>query len=96
MTAALCYGVGGGGAQLAFHVQPGTYGTNGTNGLIGVLGELRRFLGGQKATLLWDGLPAQRSNAIATGLPPNAAGWWWSACPPMHPTSVRSRACGRA
>jgi hypothetical protein len=23
-----------------------------------VLGELRRFLGGEKATLLWDGLPA--------------------------------------
>jgi hypothetical protein len=29
-----------------------------------VLGELRRFLGGQKATLLWDGLPAHRSKAM--------------------------------
>ena len=29
-----------------------------------MLGELRRFLGGQKATLLWDGLPAHRSNLM--------------------------------
>jgi hypothetical protein len=53
MAAALCYGVGGGGARLCFHVQPGNYDTD---TLIGVLGELRRFLGGEKATLLWDGL----------------------------------------
>jgi hypothetical protein len=33
-----------------------------------VLGELRRFLGGQKATLLWDGLPAHRSNKMAAFL----------------------------
>jgi hypothetical protein len=29
-----------------------------------VLGELHRFLGGEKATLLWDGLPAHRSRAM--------------------------------
>src|SRR5829696_8445198 len=51
----------GGGGQLAFHVQPGSYNTD---SLIGVLGELRRFLGGQKATLLWDGLPAHPSNKM--------------------------------
>jgi hypothetical protein len=61
MAAALCYGVGGGGAQLCFHLQAGNYDTD---TLIGVLGELRRFLGGQKATLLWDGLPAHRSNKM--------------------------------
>jgi hypothetical protein len=61
MAAALCYGVGGGGCQLCFHLQPGNYDTD---TLIGVLGELRRFLGGQKATLLWDGLPAHRSKAM--------------------------------
>lgn len=33
-----------------------------------MLGELRRFLGGQKATLLWDGLPAHRSNKMAAFL----------------------------
>jgi hypothetical protein len=61
MAAALCYGVGGGGAQLAFHLQAGNYDAD---TLIKVLGELRRFLGGQKATLLWDGLPAHRSNKM--------------------------------
>jgi hypothetical protein len=42
-------------------LQAGSYDTD---GLVGVLGELRRFLGGQKATLLWDGLPAHRSKAM--------------------------------
>ena len=53
MAAALCYGVSGGGAQLAFHITAGNYTTD---TLIQVLGELRWFLGGEKATLLWDGL----------------------------------------
>ena len=61
MAAGLCYGVRGGGAQLCFHLQPGTYDTD---RLIQVLAELRRFLGGEKATLLWDGLPAHRSRAM--------------------------------
>ena len=61
MAAALCYGVGGGGAQLCFHVTAGNYDTD---TLIDVLSELRRFLGGEKATLLWDGLPAHRSRAM--------------------------------
>jgi hypothetical protein len=61
MAAAICYGVRGGGASLAFHIHPGNYDTD---SLIGVLGELRHFLGGEKATLLWDGLPAHRSAAM--------------------------------
>ncbi len=61
MAAALCYGVGGSGAQLCFHVQAGNYNTD---TLIGALAGLRRFLGGQKATLLWDGLPAHRSKQM--------------------------------
>jgi hypothetical protein len=65
MAAALCYGVGGGGAQLAFHVTAGNYDTD---TLIAVLGELRRFLSGEKATLLWDGLPAHRSRAMRAWL----------------------------
>ena len=64
MVAALCYGVRGGGAQLAFHITAGNYDTD---RLIGVLAELRRFLGGEKATLLWDGLPAHRSRAMQPG-----------------------------
>jgi hypothetical protein len=61
IAAALCFGCDGGGCQLAFHVQPGSYNTD---SLIGVLGELRRLLGGQKATVLWDGLAAHHSNKL--------------------------------
>jgi hypothetical protein len=65
MAAALCYGVRGGGASLAFHIHLGSYDTA---TLIQVLKELRRFLGGEKATLLWDGLPAHRSRAMRAWL----------------------------
>jgi transposase len=61
----LCYGSRGGGARLAFHHQVGAYDTD---TLIGALGELRQFLGGQKATLLWDRLPAHRSHAMGAWL----------------------------
>jgi transposase len=33
-----------------------------------VLGELRKFLGGEKATLLWGGLPAHRSRTTRAWL----------------------------
>lgn len=65
MAAALCYGSRGGGAAVAFHRHPNAYDTD---SLIQALGELRGFLGGQKATLLWDGLPAHRSLAMAAWL----------------------------
>jgi transposase len=65
MAAAICYGSHGGGAEVAFHHQHGAYDTD---TLIGALEELRRFLGGQKATLVWDGLPAHRSLAMAAWL----------------------------
>jgi hypothetical protein len=39
-----------------------------TDSLIQALGERRRFLGEQKATLLWGGLPAHRSKAMRTWL----------------------------
>jgi hypothetical protein len=60
--AASCYDAQGGGAQLAFHITPGNYDAD---RLIEVLAERRRFLGGKKATLLWDGLlPAHRSRTM--------------------------------
>jgi transposase len=65
MAAALCYGSRGGGAQRAFHHQQGAYDTD---TLIDALGQLRQFLGGQKATLLWDGLPAHRSKLMRAWL----------------------------
>ena len=43
---------------------------------------MRRFPGGEKATLLWDGLPAHRRRAMRAWLSP---GWWSSACPPRPP-----------
>jgi putative transposase len=55
----------GGGASVAFHRQPDPYDTD---SLIGALGGLRAFLGGQKATLVWDGLPAHRSRAMRAWL----------------------------
>jgi transposase len=60
MAAGLCYGSRGGG-QLAFHHQQDAYDTD---TLIGALEGLRHFLGGHKATLLWDGLAAHRSHAM--------------------------------
>ena len=60
-AAGLCYGSRGGDAALAFHHQVDAYDTD---TLIGALEQLRRFLGGQKAILLWDGLPAHRSHAM--------------------------------
>ena len=65
MAAALCYGSRGGGAAVAFHHQ---LDADDTDSLIGALEQLRRFLGGQKATLLWDGLPAHHSKAMAAWL----------------------------
>jgi hypothetical protein len=61
MAAALCVRPRGGGAQLAFHLRPGSYDTG---SLIEALTELCSFLGGENATLIWDGLPAHRSRAM--------------------------------
>ena len=61
MAAALCYGVGGGGAERCFHVQPGN---QDTDSLIQVLGELRRFLGGERRPCCGNGLGAHRSRAM--------------------------------
>jgi transposase len=58
MAVALCSGSMGGGAAVAFHHQQDAYETD---TLMRALGELRAFRGGQKATLVWDGLPAHRS-----------------------------------
>jgi hypothetical protein len=76
MAAALCNGSRGG-AQLAFHHQVGAYDTT---TLISALQELRRFLGGQKATLLWDGLPAHRSRAMHAWL---GRHWSWLVVEPL-------------
>jgi hypothetical protein len=93
MAAALCYGSHGGGAALAFHHQLDAYTTD---TLIQALGELRRFLGGQKATLVWDGLPAHRSKAMRAWLGCQRRWLVVESLPAMRPTSTRSRRCGPA
>jgi len=88
IAAALCFGSAGGGCQLAFHVQPGSYDTE---RLIGVLGELRRFLGGQKATLLWDGcrpIPATRCGRSSPASAMAGGGAAARRCPELNPTQA--------
>jgi hypothetical protein len=63
---ALSYSPYWGSPFVAFHRQVGAY--YNTDTLIQALEGLRRFLGGQKATLLWDGLLAHRSMAMAAWL----------------------------
>jgi hypothetical protein len=91
MAAAICYGSRGGGAQLAFHHQPVAYDTD---TLIGALGQLRRFLGGQKATLLWDGLAAHRSHAMRAWLRRQRSWLVVEPLPAYAPTSTQSSPCG--
>ena len=83
MAAGLCSGSRGGGAQLAFHHQFGAYDTD---TLIGALEGLRRFLGGRKATLVWDGLPAHRSLAMGAWLRRQRS---WLVVEPLPPTPRR-------
>jgi hypothetical protein len=93
MAAALCYGVRGGGAQLCFHVTAGNYDTD---TLIDVLSELRRFLGGEKATLLWDGLPAHRSRAMRAWLNTQRSWLVVERLPAYAPDLNPTEACGPA
>jgi hypothetical protein len=91
MAAGLCYGSRGGGASLAFHHQVGAYNTQ---TLIGALVQLRRFLGGQKATLLWDGLPAHRSHAMGAWLRRQRSWLVVEPLPAYAPELNRSSRCG--
>ena len=71
MAAAICYGVRGGGAQLCFHVTSGNYDTD---TLIQVIKQLWVFFGGEKATLLWDGLPLTAAPRCGPGWRPSGPG----------------------
>jgi putative transposase len=83
MATAICYGSNGGGAAVCFHHREGT---DDTGTLIGALEELRGFLGGQKATLVWDGLPTHRSQAMRRWLASQRS---WLVVEPLpgHPPS---------
>ena len=62
MAAALCYGVRGGGVQLAFHVRAGN---DDTDSLIDVLGELRRSWAARRRP--WYGMGCQPIPAAPCG-----------------------------
>jgi transposase len=51
----------------------------------GRVAQLRRFLGEQKATLLWDGLPTHRRRAMGPGYAASGPGWWWEPLPGHTP-----------
>jgi hypothetical protein len=52
-------------ARRWFHVQSGSYNDH---TLIGVLTQLRRFLRGAPATLIWDNLPSHHSRVMGAWL----------------------------
>ena len=65
MAGICCYRPDGSRARLCFHTQPGSYNDH---TLIGVLKQLRRFLRGAPATLIWDNLPSHHSRVMGDWL----------------------------
>jgi len=65
MAAALIYAPDGTWATVMFGAQPGAYNDK---SLIRFIRQLRRQLGGDKVTLVWDGLPSHRSRRMRTFL----------------------------
>ncbi len=61
MASALAFAPDGSDANLVFSMPPGSFNDE---ALIEFLGELRELLGGDKATLIWDGLTSHRSHAM--------------------------------
>ena len=65
MAGICCYRPDGSRARLCFHSQPDS---SGDHTLIGVLKQLRRFLRGAPATLIWDNLPSHHSRVMGAWL----------------------------
>jgi len=61
MSAAVCFRPDASEAALVFGMQPGSYNDE---SIMEFLSELHRHLGGDKVTLIWDGLPSHRSRAM--------------------------------
>jgi transposase len=61
MAAALAYRPDGSDATLVFAMQPGSYNDA---ALMCFLTDLHALLDGEKATLIWDGLPSHRSRTM--------------------------------
>ncbi len=65
MSSAIAYAPDGSDASMYFSMKPGSFNQE---SLIEFIGELRDLLGGDKATLIWDGLPSHRSRAMTAFL----------------------------
>jgi len=65
MAGICCYRPDGSRARLCFHSQPDR---DNDHTLIGVPKQLRRFLRGAPATLLWDNLPSHHSRVMGAWL----------------------------
>ena len=65
MAGICCYTPDGSRARLCFHVQPGS---DNDLTLIGVLKQLRRFLRGAPAIVVWDNLPSHHSRVMGAWL----------------------------
>jgi transposase len=82
MAAALCYGVGGGGASVAFYVHPGSYDTD---SLIEVIGQLRGSWTGRRPRCCGTGCPRTVAAPWQRSWPRSGTGCWWNGCPPTRP-----------
>jgi transposase len=61
MSAAVCFSCDGSETAMVFALRPGSYNDE---ALMEFLLELHEHLGGDKVTLIWDGLPSHRSRAM--------------------------------
>ena len=91
MAGICCYRPDGSRARLCFHAQPDSYNDH---TLIEVLKQLRRFLRGRPATLIWDNPPSHHSRVMRDWLTSQRHWLQWSICPPTPTTWTRSRGCG--
>jgi len=65
MAAAVGFAPDGSGAWLVFNMRPGAYNDE---SIIEFLEDLHGHLGGDKLTLIWDGLPSHRSKVMKAWL----------------------------
>jgi transposase len=68
MAASLAYRADGSEAAVVFQTRPGAYNDA---SIAEFLTELHHFLGGDKVTLCWDGLPSHRSRAMSAFIAAN-------------------------
>jgi hypothetical protein len=91
ICAALGYRWDGQRCRLWFQTKPGSY--NGES-LIGFLRDLKKHLRGQKAILIWDGLPAHKSRKMKQYLESQRSWLQVEMLPATLRTSIRWRTCG--